>query len=161
LTQKYCGNKVPQHGKLIDKDEECITAIKNAKKKISECIEQFRFREALAELIDLSRTGNKYLAETEPWKIAVNDPERVNTILYIALEVTTYLALLSEPFLPDTSAKIFRMLNLKKPEWKSAQGKILIPGSLLGKAELLFPKIEDAEIERQIQKLKTSRQMNN
>lgn len=160
LTQKYCGNKVPQHGKLVDKDEECIAAIKNARKKISECIEQFRFREGLAELIDLSRTGNKYLAETEPWKIAESNPERVNTVLYIALEVTAYLAVLSEPFLPDASAKIFRMLNLQKPEWKKAQGQILISGSSLGKAELLFPKIEDAEIEKQIQKLNAAKKMN-
>ena len=159
LTQKYCDNKVPQHGKPTDRDKECIAAIQNAKKKISECIEQFRFREALAELVDLSRTGNKYLAETEPWKIAESNPERVNTILYIALEVTAYLAVLSEPFLPDASAKIFRMLNIQKPEWKKTQGQILIPGSSLGKAELLFPKIEDAEIEKQVQKLKAAKQM--
>jgi methionyl-tRNA synthetase len=159
LTQKYCGSKVPQHGKPTDKDNECIAVIKEAKKKISESIEQYRFREALAELINLSRTGNKYLADTEPWKIAESNPERVSTILYIALEITTYLAALSEPFLPDTSKKIFRMLNIAKPEWKNLQGQILNPGTSLGTVELLFPKIEDEEIEKQIQKLQATKKM--
>ena len=159
LTQKYCGNKVPSHGKLTDKDQESVTAIKNARKKISEGIEQFRFREALAELIDLSRTGNKYLADTEPWKIAETDQERVNTILYISLEIAVYLAVLSEPFLPGASGKIFGMLNIQKPSWKDAEGKILVAGTALGKAELLFPKIEDTEIEKQIQKLDAAKNM--
>jgi len=159
LTQKYCENKVPQHDKPTDKDEECIVAIKKAKKKISECIEQFRFREALAELIDLSRAGNKYLAETEPWKIANDNLERVNTILYVSLEVVAYLAVLAEPFLPGTSTKILRMLNIQKPEWKNLEGKILVPGNSLGQSELLFPKIEDAEIEKQIQKLHSTKNM--
>ncbi|MBK5284464.1 MAG: methionine--tRNA ligase [Bacteroidia bacterium] len=160
LTQKYCEGKIPQHGEATVKEKECIAAIKEAKKKISECIEHFRFREALSELINLSRTGNKFLAETEPWKIADENPERVKTILYMALEITAYLAGLSEPFLPDTSKKIFAMLNISKPEWKNLEGKILVPGNSLGKVELLFPKIEDADIEKQIQKLQSTKNMN-
>jgi len=160
LTQKYCDGKIPQHGEATAKEKECITAIKEAKKKISECIEQFRFREALSELINLSRTGNKFLAETEPWKIADENLERVKTILYMALEITAYLAGLSEPFLPDTSKKIFAMLNISKPDWKNLEGKILVPGNALGKVELLFPKIEDEEIEKQIQKLLATKNMN-
>lgn len=159
LTQKYCGSKIPKHGEATDKERECIAAIKEAKKKISECIEHYRFREALSELINLSRTGNKFLAETEPWKIASENTERVNTILYMALEVTAHLAGLSEPFLPDTSKKIFRMLNIQKPEWKNLEGKILVPGNSLGTVELLFPKIEDEEIEKQIQKLQATKNM--
>jgi methionyl-tRNA synthetase len=159
LTQKYCNGKVPQHGKPNDKDNEAIVAIKEAKNKISECIEHYRFREALSELMNFSRTGNKYLAETEPWKIAATDLDRVNTILYIALEITTYLGALAEPFLPGASQKIFRMLNISKPEWKNLTGQILKPGHALGKVELLFPKIEDEEIEKQIQKLQATKTM--
>ena len=159
LTEKYCGGKVPQHGKPNNKDNEGINAMREAKKNISECIDQFRFREALAELVNLARTGNKYLADTEPWKIAATDAERVNTILYIALEITAYLGALAEPFLPDASSKIFRMLNVAKPEWKNLQGQILKPGTTLGKVELLFPKIEDVEIEKQIQKLNATKTM--
>ena len=159
LTQKFCAGKIPQHGEATPKERECIAAIREAKKKISEGIEHYRFREALYELVNLSRTGNKFLAETEPWKIAAENPERVNTIMYMALEITAYLAGLSEPFLPATSEKIFRMLNISKPEWKNLEGKILVPGNSLGNIELLFPKIEDEEIEKQIQKLQATKAM--
>lgn len=157
LTQNYFGGKVPQHGKPNDRDKECIDAIQHAKKLISENIEKYKFREALQALMDLARAGNKYLAETEPWKTIKTDEAQTATILYIALEVTTYLALLMEPFLPNTAAKLNKMLNLEKTDWKKATGQILKEGHILGSAELLFDKIEDEIIEKQIAKLNATK----
>lgn len=110
----------------------------------------------MSDLINLARNGNKYLADTEPWKLIKTDEERVKTILYFGLEVTAYLAALSEPFLPHTSEKILEMLQLKKLNWLSdLEGQILTPGHQLGEAKLLFEKIEDAVVEAQIAKLHT------
>ncbi len=157
LTQNYFGGKVPQHGKPNDRDKECIDAIQHAKKLIAENIEKYKFREAQQALMDLARAGNKYLAETEPWKTIKTDEEQTATILYIALEVTTYLALLMEPFLPNTAAKLNKMLNLEKANWNNATGQILKAGHTLGTAELLFDKIEDDIIEKQIAKLNATK----
>ncbi|MCX6273966.1 MAG: methionine--tRNA ligase [Bacteroidetes bacterium] len=157
LTQNYFGGKVPQHGKPNERDQECIAAIQQAKKLISENIEKYKFREAQQALMDLARAGNKYLAETEPWKTIKTDEAQTATILYIALEVTTYLALLMEPFLPNTASKLNRMLNLEKTDWKNATGQILKAGHVLGAAELLFEKIEDEIIEKQIAKLNATK----
>jgi len=157
LTQNYFGGKVPQHGQPDERDKVCIAAIQQAKKLVSENIEKYRFREAQQSLMDLARTGNKYLAETEPWKTIKTDEAKTATILYIALEVTTYLAVLMEPFLPYTSAKLLKMLNLEKPDWTKATGQILKPGHQLGQAELLFEKIEDDIIEKQIAKLQATK----
>lgn len=157
LTQNYFGGKVPQHGKPNERDQECIAAIQQAKKLISENIEKYKFREAQQALMDLARTGNKYLAETEPWKTIKTDEAQTATILYIALEVTTYLALLMEPFLPNTASKLNKMLNLEKTDWKKATGQILKAGHVLGTAELLFEKIEDEIIEKQIAKLNATK----
>lgn len=160
LTQKYYEGKVPQQGPVTDIENDCIAAMKKAKKNIGEAIEKYRFREALAELIDLARTGNKYLADTEPWKVINTDPERVATILYMSLEITAYLAVLAEPFLPSTSSKILKMLNIEKMQWASLEGQVLKPGHQLGTPALLFEKVEDEAIEKQIQKLQSTKTLN-
>ncbi len=157
LTQNYFGGKVPEHGKPNERDKECIAAIQHAKKLISENIEKYKFREAQQALMDLARAGNKYLAETEPWKTIKTDESQTATILYIALEITTYLAILMEPFLPYTASKLNKMLNLEKTDWQKATGQILKAGHPLGKAELLFEKIEDDIIEKQIAKLNATK----
>ncbi len=154
LTQKYFYGKVPQHFELNAWDKELIEQMKIIPKKLSENIEQFHFREALVNLMELARTGNKYLADNEPWKVIDTDEKRVQTVLYLSLEVTAYLAELSIPFLPAMSEKIFSMLNIVPRKWDNFIGKqILTPGHQLGKAELLFKKIEDSEIEFQLNKL--------
>lgn len=160
LTQKFFGNKVPTYSELTQQDKDCIEAIKSAKKNISESIENFRFREALGELMNLARVGNKYLADTEPWKLIKTDEKRVGTILYISLEITAYLAVLSEPFIPAASANIFNMLNLSKKNWNEFKGQILKPGHDLGEVKLLFEKIEDDIIEKQIAKLHATKSTN-
>ncbi len=154
LTQKYFEGKVPPQHKFTNAEHDCISAIQAAKRNISDSIEKFRFREALYELMMLARVGNKYLADTEPWKVYKTDPQRVETILYIALEITAYLAVLCEPFLPHTSDDLYKMLNLEKLNWaKDLKGQILKPGHTLGEIKLLFEKIEDEMIEKQVEKL--------
>jgi methionyl-tRNA synthetase len=153
LTRNYFNGIVPQHGTLNDGDKACIESIKKAREAVGSAIESYHFREALNELMNLARTGNKYLADNEPWKLIKTDEERVKTILYISLEVTAYLATLAEPFLPGTSAKILSMLNLKKRNWNELKGQILPVGHQLGEAALLFSKVEDAAVEAQVEKL--------
>ena len=161
LTQKYYNGKVPAHHELKDDDKACIQAMKSIPEKISENILNFRFRDALFELMNLARIGNKYLAENEPWKIQSTNPERVETVLYISLEITAYLAQLMEPFLPFTSVKLLKMLDLEPKKWKDFLGKqILRPGHQLREPSLLFEKIEDAVIDVQLQKLEKSKAMN-
>ncbi|HYV92023.1 MAG TPA: methionine--tRNA ligase [Chitinophagales bacterium] len=157
LARNYCDNKVPQHGSANDSDRICIEAMKQAPELISAALEDYQFREALTELMNLARVGNKYLADNEPWKLIKTDEVRVKTILYVALEITTYLAALSEPFLPNTSAKIFSMLNLQKRTWDEMKGKILEPGHQLGDAKLLFEKIEDEQVQFQVDKLHSTK----
>ncbi|HRH65068.1 MAG TPA: methionine--tRNA ligase [Bacteroidia bacterium] len=161
LTQKYYSGKVPTHGELRDDDKACIHAMKDIPEKIKENILAYRFREALFELMNLARTGNKYLADNEPWKLQATDPKRVETVLYISLEITAYLAQLMEPFLPFTSAKLLAMLNLKKQAWKDFLGKqLLSAGHQLNEPALLFEKIEDPAMEQQLQKLANSKAEN-
>ena len=158
LTQNYFGGKVPQHFDLNDGDKELVNVMKTIPQKLAENIEQFHFREALMNLMDLARAGNKYLAENEPWKVIKTDEKRVQTVLYLSLEVTAYLAELSVPFLPNMSSKIFAMLNIKQGKWDDfINKKILSPGHQLGKADLLFKKIEDSEMEFQLNKLHANR----
>ncbi len=161
LTQNYFENKVPPHGALNDTDKNLIESIKNAKKSISENIEKYKFREAQSALMDLARSGNKYLAENEPWKLIKTDADRTATVLYMSLEVVIYLAILGEPFLPATSGKLWSMLNMERIAFKDATGKILKPGHELGTAELLFGKIEDDVIEKQIAKLNETKMNQN
>ena len=158
LTAKYFGNKVPARGKLDDTEKTCLDALTSAPKLVQESIERYRFREALSHVMDLARAGNKYLADTEPWKLYKTDPEKVGTILNLALEITATLSYLCEPFLPFTSKKLQAMLNIQPKSWTDAFGnEALVAGHALGEASLLFDKIEDEEITKQIQKLEATK----
>ena len=158
LTHKFYNGSVP-HAETFTKDDlvvlEQLAAFPD---KISSAIEHFKFREALAEMMNLARLGNKYLAETEPWKLIKTDEQRVKTIMNIALQITCNLAIVNEPFLPFTSAKLFTMLNMPTLKWHAAkQTTNMASGHTINKDELLFAKIEDSEIEAQINKLAESK----
>jgi len=158
LTQKYFDSKVPVCSELNAYDSETINQIAPIKKLIEDNLEQFRFREALKELMNLSRLGNKYLADTEPWKIFKDQPERVGTILNISLQIAANLAVLMEPFLPFTSAKLKKMLLLNETDWDNTGNvNLLDSGHILGTAGLLFSKIEDPAVEQQLEKLRQSK----
>lgn len=154
LTQKYFENKVPVRGALTPVDDAVIAAVKEYPGRIAAAIEAYKFREATALMMDLARTGNKYLAETEPWKLAKNDLGRVGTILNLALQISANLAIVTEPFLPYSSRKLKNMLALQDLTWQQTGSvDLLAPGHALGEASLLFEKIEDAVIDAQIKKL--------
>jgi methionyl-tRNA synthetase len=158
LTEKYFANTVPARGELNDTDKTCLDAISAALPAVTDSLDRYRFREAQGFMMDLARAGNKYLADTEPWKLWKTDPARVATILNIALEVSAALAVLMEPFLPHTAEKLSKMLNLIPVNWKQLNGRTAFTnGHVLGKAGLLFEKIENEVIEKQVQKLKESR----
>ena len=162
LTQKYFDNKVPAITQLTEADKKIISEIALFPAKISASIEIYRFREALSELMNLARLGNKYLTENEPWKIFKTDPERVQTILNISLQIAANLAILGEPFIPFTSQKLFNMLNLAPLKWDSAgNANLLVSGHQLNEASLLFERIEDDAINLQIEKLQKSKEQNN
>ncbi|MEO6166374.1 MAG: methionine--tRNA ligase [Chitinophagales bacterium] len=159
LTRNYFDGKVPPANELNDLDRECIHQLNTIPQKIAESIEQYRFRDALGELINLARTGNKYLADNEPWKLINTDKVRVETVLNISLEITATLAIVSQPFIPDTSAKILKMLQLENVKWDDAVGKRLLKtGHQLGEVALLFKKIEDEEINKQLDRLHATKQ---
>ena len=166
LTQKYFGGKVPQLGEFTEADKDVIASMKSFPSSISDSISKFRFREAVQELINLARVGNKYLAEQEPWKVIKEDEERVATILHLALQLTAGLSVLSEPFLPHTTEKLRQMLNwdLLEHAWKwdevSETENFLPEGHQLGDPILLFRKIEDAEVAQQLAKLEATRTEN-
>jgi methionyl-tRNA synthetase len=154
LTHNYYQGKVPALGKLESTDKEVLDKIKEFPAKIAASIEAYRFREALSILIDLARVGNKYLADTEPWKLIKTDAERVKTILNISLQVGANLAILCEPFMPFSACKLAEQFNMGPFSWSEAgSGNILKEGHQLKEAFLLFQKIEDAEIEAQVKKL--------
>ncbi len=161
LSNKYFDGKVIARNELSDYDKEVIEGLKKYPSIISKSLEQFRFREALQELMNLARLGNKYLADTEPWKVIKEDEARVQTILNIGLQIAANLAILSEPFLPHTSNKLKSMLNLNKHQWTDAGNEnILVDGHKIAEAELLFEKIEDEAIAKQLQKLEDSKKLN-
>lgn len=161
LTQKYFNNLVPTQGPLNDYDAQVINDMAQVKFKVEENLENFRFREALKEAMNLARIGNKYLADTEPWKIWKTDPERVQTILYISLQITAGLSLIFEPFLPFTCEKLRGMINLPAVNWELAGTMdILKSGHELGEAGLLFEKIEDDIIDYQLKKLENTKKQN-
>lgn len=161
LTEKYFAGKVPAPGKLTKEDEDCLNEIKEAPVRIRDLVLNYRLREALFELMNLARVGNKYLADQEPWKVYAKDRVRVGTVLYVSLEITATLAYIMEPFIPNTSTKLLSMLNLPQKKWNEFYGKqILKDGHQLGKTELLFEKIEDEIIEKQIKKLMDSKEAN-
>lgn len=161
LTQKYYEGKVPAAGSLTDFDKETIAELPRLKEAIESNLEVFRFREALKEAMNVARLGNKYLADTEPWKLIKTDPERVATIMNIALEITANLSVLFEPFLPFAAEKIRKMLNIERIEWANAGSiNLIAAGHATGSPELLFDKIEDEVIEAQLAKLKATKEAN-
>lgn len=161
LTQKYFDGTVPEIDTL---DEESVKTLEELAKYpgiISSSIERYRFREALSELLNLARLGNKYLTDMEPWKIFKTDPEKVKQILNVSLQIVANLSILSEPFLPFSSAKLQKMINLKGLKWKDAgKANLLKAGQKLNKPDYLFEKIEDKAIEEQIQKLANIKEEN-
>jgi methionyl-tRNA synthetase len=160
LTNKYYIGIVPAPNDFTEVDEDVLAAVKEFPNIIGKSIERYRFREASQELMSLARLGNKYLADEEPWKVIKLDEERVKTIMFIALQISSALAILSEPFLPFTSTKLKNILNVdKKLSWKNVtETAILLPaGHQINKAELLFSKIEDKAIEAQVEKLQATK----
>ena len=163
LTQKYYEGVVPQADTYNNVDTETLRQITELTDKIEQSLERYRFREAQQELMNMARLGNKYLADEEPWKLIKTDPERVKTVMYIALQIATALAVASEPFLPFTSEKLKRMLQLGTITWESLKTnatELLKAGHRIGVAELLFEKIEDAAIEKQLQRLENTKLAN-
>ncbi|OEK00506.1 methionine--tRNA ligase [Roseivirga sp. 4D4] len=161
LTHKYFDGKIPTRGEVFEIDKEVLDELGQVPKKVGESIEKYRFREALAEMMELARMGNKYLADTEPWKLIKTDQERVGTILNIALQLVANLSIVAEPFIPFSTEKLRSLLNLEKLDWSSAgNDELLTEGASLEKPSLLFEKIEDKTIEAQVQKLEDTKKQN-
>ncbi len=161
LTGKYFDSKVPPLGTLEDIDSDVLAQIADSKAKIEQLLDNFHFRDALREAMNLARTGNKYLADTEPWKLAKTDMSRVATILNVALQLSANLNIAFEPFLPFSSAKLRQMLQFDSVRWADFGKTELLPaGHALGKTELLFEQIDDAAIEQQINKLQQTKAAN-
>ncbi|MBR2168464.1 MAG: methionine--tRNA ligase subunit beta, partial [Paludibacteraceae bacterium] len=155
LTNKYFDGKVPACGELTDYDKEVISQITNYKSQIESLLDAFRFRDALKEAMNLARIGNKYLADTEPWKLAKTDMDRTATVLHVALQIAANLAIAFEPFLPYSSEKLRAMLQLSDTFGWEDLGRIdmLAAGQQLGEVSLLFEKIEDSAIQAQLDRL--------
>ncbi len=161
LTHKYFGGKIPEKGPMTDTDKATTDEIRTFPGRIGGSLDQFRFREALGEMMNLARLGNKYLTDAEPWKLYKTDPGRVQTILHISLEICANLAILCEPFLPFTAEKLSKMMGLPTRKWDQAGNpELLETGHQLGQPEYLFEKIEDSAIEAQVQKLLNTKKMN-
>jgi methionyl-tRNA synthetase len=161
LTHNYYGGKVPACGVTDNYDNEVLAEISNLKLSVESSLENYRFREALKEAMNLARLGNKYLADKEPWKVVKTDPERVKTIMNIALQITANLTIVCEPFLPFSMEKLRGWLNYRKPRWSDAGKTDLLPhGHITNRPELLFEKIEDDAIELQIGKLMNTKKAN-
>ncbi|AFL85642.1 protein containing C-terminal region/beta chain of methionyl-tRNA synthetase [Belliella baltica DSM 15883] len=161
LTHKFFDGVVPAKSTLSPYDQEVLDALKAFPDKIAASIERYRFREALSYVMDFARLGNKYLADTEPWKTIKENKERTGTILNIALNIGSNLAIVAEPFLPFTSEKIFDMFNLKGLTWRnSGEFDLLIAGDQINPASLLFEKIEDDVVEAQVNKLLEAKKKN-
>ena len=163
LTQKYYDGSVPARKNETPEDKETLDKMKAFPAIIGESIERFRFREASQELMNLARLGNKYLADQEPWKLIKVDPERVETIMNIALQIAATLATVSEPFLPHSAQKLRAILNITNPtEWNAiaTTENLLVAGHLIGSQELLFAKVEDSNIQAQLDKLEATKKNN-
>lgn len=162
LTHKNADGRVPALGDLTDMDQQVLDELALLPDRIGQSIQQYRFREALGFLLDVARLGNKYLADTEPWKTAKTDPIRTHTILHLALQLVANLSIVCEPFLPFTAQKIRQQLNLNAPfDWtRAGYSDLLVEGHPLNQPELLFAKIEDDLVEQQTQKLLNAKQMN-
>lgn len=161
LTQKYFEGKVPATNELTDYDKQTLEEFGNVKTDVEKLLDNFRFRDAQKEAMNLARIGNKYLAETEPWKLAKTDMERVATIMNLSLQIAANLSIAFEPFLPFSSAKLRNMLGIRNFNWSElGNTDLLKSGALLGNAELLFDKIEDETIEAQVKKLQDTKTAN-
>ena len=161
LTHKYFNGVLPEAGNLTEAEEKLIEEIRNLKKEMSEALDTFHFREALRLAMDMARAGNKYLQETEPWKVAKTDMARTATILNTAIQTCANLSIAFEPFLPFMSAKLVKMLGGDKISWDMLGCFDLVPaGAKIGEPELLFEKIEDAAVEAQVQKLLDTKKAN-
>ena len=165
LTNKYYDGQVPAAGEFTEVDEDTLAAIKHFPESIGKSIQRYRFREASQELMNLARLGNKYLADEEPWKVIKVDEERVKTIMYVALQISAALAVVSEPFLPFTSDKLKKMLHISNENDRSwndvSEKEVLLPANhQIGSAELLFSKIEDKTVTTQLEKLAATKKAN-
>ena len=161
LTKKYWSGVVPACGELQEVDEKAIAEFKDVKEKVEQYLNVFKFREAQKEAMNLARIGNRYITECEPWKVWKTDPKRVETILNISLQLVANLAIAFEPFLPFSSEKLRKMINMPNFEWTQlGSTDLLKAGTQLGEPELLFEKIEDEVIEKQLQKLADTKKAN-
>ena len=164
LTNKYYNGIVPQPSLLLDIDNQTLATLKTFPEVISSSVERYRFREALGELMNVARLGNKYLADEEPWKMIKTNPERVQTQMYVALQIAAALRVLCEPFLPFTARKLDVILNIKPKQilWKSVSNntELLKAGHQIGQSQILFPQIEDEQIQKQMDKLKATKTAN-
>ena len=161
LTKKYFNSIVPECGELQDIDRQAIEEFKDVKQKVEQLLDQFKFRDAQKEAMNLARIGNKYITDCEPWKVAKTDMERVKTILNICLQLSANLSIAFEPFLPFSSKKLRDMLNLKECNWEELGNTDILPaGHQLGEPSLLFEKLEDDVIQKQIDKLEATKKAN-
>ncbi|MEN9915318.1 MAG: hypothetical protein RL528_2085 [Bacteroidota bacterium] len=158
LTQKYYEGIIPAPNKFSTEDLLVLKELQEIPERISKNIYEYKLREAQAEMMNLARLGNKYLADQEPWKVIKTDEERVKTILYIALQITAALSVASFPFIPDTSKKLQKMLNFSSENWTDLlQEEVLQAGNKIGEVEILFPKIEDDLVENEVAKLQNAK----
>ena len=161
LTHKFYGGKVPACGPMTDLENEVIRELATFPERVGRSIENYRFREALAEMMNLARLGNKYLTDTEPWKLIKTDPEHTATVLNLSLQICANLAVLCAPFLPFTADKMHRIMNLPAMGWQHAgNANLLMAGHTIEKPELLFEQIDDATIEAQVNKLLETKKQN-
>ena len=161
LTKKYYGGRVPEQGELTDYDLQTIEEFKGVKAEVERLIEGFRFRDAQKEAMNLARIGNKYLADSEPWKVVKTDPKRVETVLNLSLQLVANLATAFAPFLPFSSARLREMLQLPEVQWERLGATDLLPaGHQLGEPALLFEKIEDETVQAQLDKLEATKKAN-
>ena len=159
LTKKYYSGVCPSRNELLEVDVELLKTIKETPNNIAQAISSFRFRDAQGDAMKLARAGNKYLADTEPWKLIKTNPERVKTIMNISLQITANLAIVFEPFMPKKALDLAELLNIKLPRWEQAGNNQLIPANhTINEPRILFEKIEDEKIEEQIEKLKNQGQ---
>lgn len=160
LTGKYYDGATPQPGAFTAEDEQVLNEMKSIPNRVAENIEKYRFREAMAEAMNMARLGNKYLADQEPWKVVKTDPERVQTIIYICLQVAANCAIVLDPFLPFTCEKLSNALGVARGTWSEAGKELLSPGSMVTSPGILFQKIDDTVVEAQVKKLQDAQAAN-
>ncbi|MTI22856.1 methionine--tRNA ligase [Fulvivirga sp. RKSG066] len=161
LTNKYYEGSIPERGELFDIDKDVLEKLKKSPEKVSAALDKFKFREGLIEFMDLARVGNKYLAETEPWKLQKENPDRVKTIMNIALQIAANITIIGEPFLPKSMDKLIAMLGIQKHKWAQAGNQDILPaGHRINKPTLLFEKVEDETVQQQVEKLENTKKSN-